>query len=149
MIYDLPFGRGKKFGSDWNPVTNTLLGGFQVTVIERIASGFPVPLINSNNQSGSFFQNGGNGNNWNRPDRVAGCYAPTANHTKLQQVNPACFAAAPVGQLGDAAASPSSAPTSSTPTSPSSSSSPSTKTSASTSAPSSSTSSTTPSSACP
>jgi hypothetical protein len=102
VIYDLPFGRGKQFGSDWNNVTNTLLGGFQVTVIERIASGFPVPLIDSNNQSGSFFQNGGNGNNWNRPNLAPGCYAPSANHTKLQQINPTCFVAPPVGQLGNA-----------------------------------------------
>src|SRR5277367_5761914 len=118
VIYDLPFGRGKQFGSDWNNLTNTLLGGFQVTLIERIASGFPVPLIDSNNQAGAagvsprcgpyplascaFFQNGGNGNNWNRPDRVPGCYAPTANHTKLQQINPSCFVAPPAGQLGNA-----------------------------------------------
>jgi hypothetical protein len=102
VIYDLPFGRGKHFGSDWNNLTNTLLGGFQLTLIETIHSGFPVPLIDSNNQSGTYFQNGGNGNNWNRPDRAAGCYAATANHTKLQQINPSCFVAPPVGQLGNA-----------------------------------------------
>ena len=75
VIYDLPFGRGKQFGSNWNPLTNALLGNFQVTLIERISSGFPVPLIDSINNSGAFFQNGGNANNWNRPDRVAGCNA--------------------------------------------------------------------------
>jgi hypothetical protein len=102
VIYDLPVGRGKQFGSNWNNVTNTLLGGFQLTVIERISSGFPVPLIDSNNQSGAAFSNGGNDNNWNRPDRAPGCYAPSANHTKLQQINPNCFVAPPVGQLGNA-----------------------------------------------
>jgi hypothetical protein len=102
VIYDLPFGRGKQFGSSWNGVTNTLLGDFQVTLIERISSGFPVPLIDSNNQSGSFFQNGGNGNNWNRPDRVAGCNQSSADHGKLVWINPSCYVAPPVGQLGNA-----------------------------------------------
>jgi hypothetical protein len=102
VVYDLPFGRGKQFGGDWNNLTNTLLGGFQVTVIERIASGFPDPLIDSNNQSGSFFQNGGNGNNWNRPNHVPGCYAGAAKHSALQWINPTCFVAPPVGQLGNA-----------------------------------------------
>jgi hypothetical protein len=100
VIYDLPFGKGKQFGSNWNNVTNTVLGGFQVTVIERIASGFPVPLIDSNNQSGSFFQNGGNGNNWNRPNRASGCDAQYAPHGKLQWINTSCFSTPTPGQLG-------------------------------------------------
>ena len=103
VIYDLPFGRGKKFGNDWNGVTNAFLGNWQLTVIQKITSGFPVPLINSNNQSGVFFQNGGNGNNWNRPEQLAGCNTSAANHGQLQWVNPACFSVAPVGQLGNAA----------------------------------------------
>jgi hypothetical protein len=102
VLYDLPFGHGKQFGSNWNNVTNTILGNFQLTLIERISSGFPVPLIDSNNQSGSFFQNGGNGNNWNRPNRVAGCDPYNANHGKLQWINASCFVAPPVGQLGNA-----------------------------------------------
>jgi hypothetical protein len=102
VIYDLPFGRGKAFGSDWNNVTNTLLGGWQATVIERISGGFPVPLIDSNNQSGSFFQNGGNGNNWNRPDQVVGCNVRGAQNNRIQFINPSCFVAPPIGQLGNA-----------------------------------------------
>ncbi len=110
VIYDLPFGRGKQFGSSWNGLTNLLLGNFQLTLIERISSGFPVPLIDSNNQSGSFFQNGGNGNNWNRPDRVAGCNQSNADHGKLEWINSSCFVAPPVGQLGNASRVPSTGP---------------------------------------
>jgi hypothetical protein len=102
VIYDLPFGHGKQFGSNWNTATNTLLGGFQLTLIQRVSSGFPVPLIDSNNQSGSYFQNGGNGNNWNRPNLVAGCNTRNANHGQLQWINSSCFVAPPVGQLGNA-----------------------------------------------
>jgi hypothetical protein len=102
VIYDLPFGRGKKFGSDWNNVTNSLLGNWQLTVIQRITSGFADPLIDSNNRSGVFFNNGGNGNNFNRPDQGTGCNAYVSNHgPQLQYINPACFTAA-IGHLGNA-----------------------------------------------
>jgi hypothetical protein len=110
VIYDLPFGRGKDFGSNWNNVTNTLLGGFQLTLIERISSGFPVPLIDSNNQSGVTFNSGGNDNNWNRPNQVAGCSPTNADHGKLQWINASCFVAPPAGQLGDAVRVPVSGP---------------------------------------
>jgi hypothetical protein len=102
LIYDLPFGRGKKFGGNWNGATNTALGNWQVTLIEHISSGFPDPLIDSNNQSGVSFNNGGNGNNYNRPDQVAGCSPYAADHSKQQWFNVACFPAATPGELGDA-----------------------------------------------
>ena len=84
-------------------MTNAILGGYQVTVIERISSGFPDPLINSFNQSGTTFNTGGNDNNWNRPNQVAGCNVRGAQNNRIQFINPACFIGAPAGQLGDAA----------------------------------------------
>jgi len=104
VIYDLPFGRGKKFGADWNDVTNSLLGGWQATLIERASSGFPVPLIDSNNQSGVAFNTGGNSYDWNRPNQVAGCSVYTGNHSVgvHKWINSACFVAPPAGQLGSA-----------------------------------------------
>jgi hypothetical protein len=102
IIYDLPFGHGRQFGSDWNEVTNSLVGGWQVTLIERASSGFPVPLIDSSNQSGVSFNTGGNSNNWNRPDQVAGCSVYAANHGAHQWLNRACFTAAATGNLGNA-----------------------------------------------
>ena len=105
VIYDLPFGRGRQFGSNWNPVTNSLVGGWQVTLIERASSGFPVPLINSNNQSGVSFNTGGNSNNWNRPDQVAGCnlYGNTNHAVGVHQwFNANCFTPATPGNLGNA-----------------------------------------------
>jgi Carboxypeptidase regulatory-like domain/TonB-dependent Receptor Plug Domain len=101
VIYDLPFGKGKQFGSNWNDLTDSLLGGWQLTLIEKITSGFAFPLIDSNNTSGVSFNTGGNGNNNERPDRVAGCNL-YANQTKVQYINPACFAQPVMGQLGDA-----------------------------------------------
>jgi hypothetical protein len=102
ILYDLPFGHGKKFGNDWSGVTNTLLGNWQLTLIQKITSGFAVPLIDSNNQSGVFFNNGGNGNNFNRPDQVAGCDPSAGSHSALVYINPSCFTAPAAGLLGDA-----------------------------------------------
>jgi Carboxypeptidase regulatory-like domain len=110
VLYDLPFGRGKQFGGDWNPVTNAILGNFQLNLIQRIYSGFPVPLIDSINNSGASFSNGGNAQDWNRPNRVAGCNAGNAAHGKLEWINPSCFVAAPNGELGDASRVPATGP---------------------------------------
>ncbi|MGD0731532.1 MAG: carboxypeptidase regulatory-like domain-containing protein [Terracidiphilus sp.] len=106
IIYDLPFGKGKMFGGSWNDLTNSLLGNWQATLIERVSSGFPVPLIDSFNQAGqgyNYFNNGGNYNNYNRPDQTSGCNPYAANHSQHQWINSACFAAPAAGELGDAA----------------------------------------------
>ncbi|MGA3195286.1 MAG: carboxypeptidase-like regulatory domain-containing protein [Terriglobales bacterium] len=101
VIYDLPFGKGKMFGGNWNSATNTALGNWQVTLIEHIISGFPVPLIDSDNLSPVFFNNGGNGNNYNRPNQVPGCDTTEANHGAHVWFNQGCFPEA-VGELGNA-----------------------------------------------
>jgi hypothetical protein len=103
VIYDLPFGKGRAFGSGWNPVTDTMLGGWQLTLIERVSSGFPVPLIDSFNDSGTTFNAGGNDNDYNRPNQVAGCNPYNANHGQHQWINASCFVAPPAGELGNAA----------------------------------------------
>jgi hypothetical protein len=87
VIYDLPFGRGKRFGSDWSNLTDSLLGGWQVTLIEKISSGFADPLIDGANNSGVSFNTGGNGNNFNRPDRVSN---PHKAGIVAANPNPAC-----------------------------------------------------------
>jgi hypothetical protein len=102
IIYDLPFGRGKKFGSSWNGATNSALGNWQLTLIEHVSSGFPDPLIDSNNESGVSFNNGGNGNNYNRPNQLSGCDPYAADHSKQQWINATCFPAALPGELGNA-----------------------------------------------
>lgn len=102
VIYDLPVGKGKAIGGNWSPLTNAFLGGYQMTLIEHISSGFLVPLIDSTNDSGSYMNTGGNGNNWNRPDQVANCNPYAANHKKGLWINAACFTAPAAGELGNA-----------------------------------------------
>jgi Carboxypeptidase regulatory-like domain len=78
VIYDLPFGKGKQFGNNWNNLTDSLLGGWQLTLIEKITSGFAFPLVDSIDNSGvgggNGFNTGGNGNNFNRPDKISNPY---------------------------------------------------------------------------
>ena len=47
VIYEMPFGRGQKWGSDWNPVVNGVLGGWRTTLINTARSGFPINLTYS------------------------------------------------------------------------------------------------------
>jgi hypothetical protein len=110
VIYDLPFGRGKAIGSSMNAPANAILGNWQVTLIQRISTGFPVPLIDSSNQSGTSFNAGGNDNNYNRPDKVSGQNPKSANHGQHQWINPAAFAAPAPGELGDASRVPATGP---------------------------------------
>ena len=44
-LYELPFGRGHTFGHDWNTATNALLGGWQVSPIVTLATGFPIDVV--------------------------------------------------------------------------------------------------------
>jgi Carboxypeptidase regulatory-like domain len=43
-VYDLPFGRGKHYGNDWNRAIDSVLGGWQVSGIYRWTSGFPFSI---------------------------------------------------------------------------------------------------------
>ncbi len=45
--YELPFGKGKAFGSDMKPWLNAVLGGWQVNGILTVQSGFPLQFSNS------------------------------------------------------------------------------------------------------
>jgi hypothetical protein len=122
VIYDLPFGKGKAFGGGWSGPVNAAFGNWQVTAIEKITSGFPLFVVNSNNGSGVFFQ--WNGNSLNRPDEISdplkagivpanpdplcqllisqGGRAADRVHTIQSWFNPCAFAPAPAGELGTA-----------------------------------------------
>jgi len=133
VIYDLPFGKGKRFGSDWSGVTNTLLGGWQVTLIEKITSGFPIFLLDSAPDSGASLTNIGSGFPAGRVNKIANPFTPgivAANPNPQCQVlvsngglapdqlgkssgfyfNPCAFAAPPVGELGTTSRAPLSGP---------------------------------------
>jgi len=98
VIYDLPFGKGKQFGGGWSGPVNAAFGDWEVTVIEKATTGFPIFVIASNNQSGVNLTN--NGNNYNRPDQT--CSAKSNHPTIAQWFNVNCFANPITGELGNA-----------------------------------------------
>lgn len=48
-LYELPFGRGKQFGHNWNGVVETVLGGWQLSPILQLQSGLPFDVIDQAN----------------------------------------------------------------------------------------------------
>jgi hypothetical protein len=47
-IYSLPFGRGRRFGADWNRLTDTVLGGWQINGIATEQTGYPLSVSTQN-----------------------------------------------------------------------------------------------------
>ncbi len=45
-LVEVPFGKGRRFGTGWSGVTNALLGGWQVTYILKAQSGAPLGFGN-------------------------------------------------------------------------------------------------------
>ncbi len=52
-LYDLPFGRGKKFGSNWNRPMELALGGWQFNGIYTLQSGMPFDLSEGGGSQGT------------------------------------------------------------------------------------------------
>ncbi len=96
IIYQLPFGKGKKWGSNWNGATNAIAGGWELTVIEKATTGFPVFVVDSNNTSGAGFLNT-NAQSLIRPNQI--CNPVLSNPTLSEWFNPACFAQPAPGEL--------------------------------------------------
>ncbi len=53
VVYEAPFGKGKKWGNNWNPVANGILGGWQLGSIWTDHSGFPLTIKVSGDPSGT------------------------------------------------------------------------------------------------
>ncbi len=99
VIYDLPFGKGKHFGNSWSGPVNAVLGNWQVNVIEKVTSGFPLFLVSSSNGSGVNFASG-----VNRPNQT--CNGHLSNASISQWFDTSCFADPPSGELGNASRTP-------------------------------------------
>src|ERR1700720_4361291 len=111
VIYDLPFGKGKAFGNNCSSPVNTALGNWQVTVIEKATTGFPVFVENSVNESLVNFEY--NFLPVNRPDQI--CDPKSGHPTIGQWFNTGCLvpagtASGIIGGLGNASRAPVSGP---------------------------------------
>jgi hypothetical protein len=119
LLYALPYGKGRQFGSDAGPLVQALLGGWEVGGIVNARSGLPVPVqivrpdIVYQDATGSIFANpaagrtaiinvpgGGASRNVRRPDLVPGV-DPFINRDGLLFLNPAAFATPAPGTFGN------------------------------------------------
>ena len=107
IIYQLPFGKGQKWGTAWNGAANAIAGGWELTVIEKATSGFPVFVIDTNNSSGANLENT-NDVSQIRPNQTCN---PVLSHPTLSEwFNTACFSQPAPGELGNANRTPLSGP---------------------------------------
>jgi hypothetical protein len=121
VLYDLPFGKGKAYGGEWNGPVNAVFGNWETDAIVRATSGFPLFVVDSAN--GNFSGPGASGAylNYNflnvqRPDEVGNpnvggpeggrTDCPARVHTIQAWFNPCAFAHAQEGELGTAARAP-------------------------------------------
>ena len=63
-LYDLPFGKGQTYGSNWGAATDAILGGWTIGGINSFVTGFPMNLSVRGNPSGT------GGFNLDRPNVV-------------------------------------------------------------------------------
>ena len=110
-IYELPFGRGKKFLGDAGGFANQVVGGWQVANILSVSSGNWYTVLDSN---GNFANaDGGAGGVSQRPDLVgdatraglvaanSGCAAPAKIRTPTAWFNTCAFVDPAQGSFGD------------------------------------------------
>lgn len=118
-LYSLPYGRGRKYGTDIGPAANLLLGGWDIGGIFNARSGIPIdvritrPDVVYRDGAGNVFTNpaadrvaiintpgGGASRNVRRPDLVPGV-DPFINDSGLLFLNPAAFATPAPGTFGN------------------------------------------------
>jgi hypothetical protein len=90
-VYELPFGRNRKFLSDLNPIADAFLGGWQLSGINSFLSGVPLSIT----VPGATL-----GNGWNTRANVSGD-PNVSNPTRDQWFNTAAFSAPPEFQYGN------------------------------------------------
>ena len=83
-LYELPVGWGRRWMSSSNAVANGFLGGWELTAVAALQTGFPITP-----QSGIDSGNVGTGN-W-RPDRVCNGNLPGSERTVARWFNTDCF----------------------------------------------------------
>jgi hypothetical protein len=95
LVYELPVGKGRKFGSDMHPVANAVVGGWQVSSIIRFSSGLPLGFT-APNQLGNY------GVQVQRPNVADLKSAAVDNPTPDRWFNTAAFTTPAAFTMGDA-----------------------------------------------
>ena len=126
-LYEIPFGKGRKYGSSMNPIASTLLGGWQLGGIVNARSGVPIEVnitradvVYRDNNTGAIYTGpvvangvvqttavinvpgGGNSRNIRRPDYIC-CVDPYVKTSTGFFINPAAFSLPAPGTNGNLA----------------------------------------------
>jgi hypothetical protein len=91
--YELPFGRGRAYGSAWPGLMNAVLGGWRVGGIFQTRTGLPITVIDGRNRS----LQGERGSE--RPNCVGDPVPSDQSINRWLDIN--AFAAAPLGTFGN------------------------------------------------
>jgi outer membrane receptor protein involved in Fe transport len=95
VVYQLPVGRGKRFGGNMNRAADLAIGGWQITGITTFQKGFPYSVL-ANDKLGlltTFTQ---------RANLVPGCNPDSGFHKSINEFfNTACFVQPLAGQFGN------------------------------------------------
>jgi hypothetical protein len=93
-IYELPFGKGRKFGTDWNGIKDSVLGGWIINSIFQMHSGLALTVYDGAGQSLQATRS------LERPNRVCdGAISGAGVDDAWIDIN--CFVSAPAGQFGN------------------------------------------------
>ncbi|HLJ51519.1 MAG TPA: carboxypeptidase regulatory-like domain-containing protein [Bryobacteraceae bacterium] len=94
-LYELPFGRGKHFGSNWNRGVDAVMGGWQISGITQLQTGQPCAAVVNTDYArvgvdGNMNDCGGTGELWalNGPVTVAGNFSPNGTNDPHFWFNP-------------------------------------------------------------
>jgi hypothetical protein len=98
IIYELPWGKGRHWGANWNGAVNAIAGGWEATVIEHATSGFPIFDIDSATSGVSLLN--ANGSTLIRPNMT--CKPALSSPTLAEWFNTSCFSQPAAGALGNA-----------------------------------------------
>ena len=81
VVYDLPYGHGRRFGGSSNAVVNGVLGGWQLTLINTMTSGLPVNINYSLASSSGLY---GTDLVTYRPSRIFGVASRNAGSARVK-----------------------------------------------------------------
>ena len=91
--YDLPFGRERQFGADWNRALDTIAGGWSLAFAYTAHSGYPITVVDGANPSLQASRS------TERPNRIGS--GEVDNPTLERWIDRAAFVTAPPGTFGD------------------------------------------------
>jgi hypothetical protein len=91
--YEIPLGKGRRFGANWNPIAQAVLGGWRFSPIFSAQTGIALtPTITVDNSA--------TGGGQDRPSVIGDIHAGTPSVQRW--FNTAAFGLAPSGQFGNA-----------------------------------------------